>query len=116
MLSAEEAGALWERLDRSACCYARSPRDEHQWMRCSTRSARATRRRWRGSPTRCSRRPSDLPTGHRQYLLTAGMTGYLAQGKRARGGAAVEPLSDRTPTGSKDIGLRLLHAHAFDLR
>jgi len=55
---------------------------------------------------------SDLPSGHRRYLMAAGMSGYLAQGKRAEAAA----LWNRYPADADrftDIGLRLLHAHAF---
>src|SRR2546430_277574 len=54
---------------------------------------------------------SDLPADHRQYLMAAGMAGYLAQGKRAEAGA----LRTRYPKDAdktKDVGLRLLYAHA----
>ena len=57
---------------------------------------------------------NDLPNGHRQYLMAAGMAGYLAQGKRAEARA----LSDRYPGDggvANDLGLRLLYAHAFEL-
>jgi len=60
-------------------------------------------------------KPSDLPTDHRQYLMAAGMAGYLAQGKRAEAGA----LWSRYPKDTdmtKDAGLRLLYAHAFELK
>mgnify|MGYP003694012143 CR=1 FL=1 len=46
------------------------------------------------------------------YLIAAGMAGYLAQGKRAEAAA----LWDRYPADVDrlgDVGLRLLHAHAF---
>ena len=55
---------------------------------------------------------SDLPGSHRSYLIAAGMAGYLAQGKRAEAAA----LWDRYPADADrlgDVGLRLLHAHAF---
>ena len=58
-------------------------------------------------------KPSDLPTGQRQYLMAAGMAGYLALGRRAEAGA----LWSRYPKDAdmtKDVGLRLLYAHAFE--
>jgi hypothetical protein len=57
-------------------------------------------------------KPSDLPSGHRSYLIAAGMAGYLAQGKRIEAAA----LWDRYPADVDrlgDVGLRLLNAHAF---
>jgi hypothetical protein len=49
------------------------------------------------------------------FVMAAGMAGYLAQGKRAEAGA----LWSRYPKDvdkTEDVGLRLLYAHAFDLK
>jgi predicted membrane-bound spermidine synthase len=49
------------------------------------------------------------------FVMAAGMVGYLAQGKRAEAGA----LWSRYPKDvdkTEDVGLRLLYAHAFDLK
>jgi len=59
-------------------------------------------------------KPSDLPAGHRQYLLAAGMAGYLAQGKRAEA-VALWTRYPKEADYAEDIGLRLLYAHAFEL-
>jgi len=55
---------------------------------------------------------SDLPGSHRQYLIAAGVAGYLAQGRRAEAAALWNRYpADADRTG--DVGLRLLYAHAF---
>ena len=47
--------------------------------------------------------------------MAAGMAGYLAQGKRAEAGALWNRYpKDADRTG--DAGLRLLYAHAFELK
>jgi hypothetical protein len=111
MLSADEAGAVWERIDRAPCS-AQLNADRRQWIGLF----RAVGERSAPDMARIAEallaKQSDLPSGHRQYLIAAGMTGYLAQGKRAEAAA----LWNRYPADTDrlgDIGLRLLHAHAF---
>jgi hypothetical protein len=58
---------------------------------------------------------SDLPDGHRQYLMAAGMAGYLAQGKRSEA-RALWKRYPRDVGETDDLGLRLLYAHAFELK
>jgi len=114
MLSPGEAGAVWERIERGACSSRMSP-DERQWIdlmkAVGTRSAPDMARLAEALLTK----PSDLPSGHRQYLMAAGMAGHLAQGKRAEASA----LWSRYPKDvdkTDDVGLRLLYAHAFDVK
>ncbi len=114
MLSPREAGAVWERIERGACSSRMSP-DERQWIdlmkAVGTRSAPDMAR----LAEALLAKPSDLPSGHRQYLTAAGMAGYLAQGKRAEASA----LWSRYPKDvdkTDDVGLRLLYAHAFDVK
>ncbi len=114
MLPADEAGALWERLDRSACA-SRIGGDERQWMDLMKAVGRRDAPEMAQLAEALLAKTSDLPTGHRQYLLAAGMTGYLAQGKRAEA-AALWNRYPKDADGTKDIGLRLLYAHAFELR
>jgi hypothetical protein len=59
-------------------------------------------------------KPSDLPAGHRQYLLAAAMAGHIAQGKRAEA-VALWTRYPKEADYAEDIGLRLLYAHAFEL-
>jgi hypothetical protein len=114
MLPADDAGALWERLDRSACA-SRIGGDERRWMDLMKAVGRRDAPQMAQLAEALLAKPSDLPAGHRQYLMAAGMTGYLAQGDRARAAA----LWNRYPKDvdlTNDIGLRLLYAHAFELR
>jgi spermidine synthase len=114
MLSSSEAKALWDRIERAPCSSQLAP-DERQWIALM----RAVGERAAPDMARIAEallaKTSELPTGHRQYLIAAGMAGYLAQGKRAEAAA----LWNRYPgdvdrTG--DVGLRLLYAHAFEIK
>ena len=114
MLSPDDAKTVWERIERGPCSSRVAP-DERQWIDLM----KAVGNRAAPDMARLAEallaKPSDLPTGHRQYLMAAGMAGYLAQGKRAEAGA----LWSRYPKDAdktKDIGLRLLYAHAFELK
>jgi spermidine synthase len=111
MLSADEAAAVWDRIERAPCSAHLTP-DERQWISLF----RAVGERSAPDMARIAEallaKQTELPLGHRQYLIAAGMTGYLAQGKRAEAAA----LWNRYPADADrlgDIGLRLLHAHAF---
>ncbi|HET7764518.1 MAG TPA: fused MFS/spermidine synthase [Burkholderiales bacterium] len=111
MLSADEAGTVWERIER-APCGAQLTAEERQWIELF----RAVGGRSGADMARIAEallaKTSDLPSGHRQYLIAAGMTGYLALGKRTEAAALWNRYpADADPTG--DVGLRLLHAHAF---
>jgi len=114
MLSANEARTVWERIESGPCSSRVTP-DERQWIdlmkAVGIRSAPDMAR----LAEALLAKPSDLPAGHRQYLTAAGMAGYLAQGKRAEARA----LWSRYPKDvdkTEDVGLRLLYAHAFELK
>jgi hypothetical protein len=113
MLSAEEAKAVWDRIERSSCG-PRTGSSERQWIELM----RAVGRRAAADMARLAEillaKPSDLPAGHRQYLLAAAMAGHLAQGKRAEA-VALWTRYPKDADFSEDIGLRLLYAHAFEL-
>jgi spermidine synthase len=111
MLSAADAKGIWDRIER-APCNTQLTADERQWISLF----RAVGERSGPDMARIAEallaKPSDLPSGHRQYLIAAGMAGYLAQGKRAEAAA----LWNRYPADADrlgDMGLRLLYAHAF---
>jgi predicted membrane-bound spermidine synthase len=111
MLSVNEAKTIWERIERAPCSSHATP-DERQWIglmkAVGERAAPEMARLAEGLLAKTS----ELPTGHRQYLLAAGMAGYLAQGKRAEAAALWNRYpADADRTG--DVGLRLLYAHAF---
>jgi spermidine synthase len=114
MLSAAEAGSVWDRIERSACSTRLSP-EERQWIDMMKAVGRRDAPQMAQLGEALLAKPSQLPPGHRQYLIAAGMTGYLAQGKPAEARA----LWSRYPQdveGTNDAGLRLLYAHAFELR
>jgi spermidine synthase len=111
MLSAADAKAVWDRIERAPCSAQLAP-DQRQWIALF----RAVGERSAPDMARIAEvllpKPSDLPPNRRQYLLAAGMAGFLAQGKRAEAAA----LWSRYPADADrtaDIGLRLLQAHAF---
>jgi len=111
MLSAADAKAVWDRIERAPCGAQLAP-DQRQWIALF----RAVGERSAPDMARIAEallaKTSDLPGGHRRYLMAAGMAGYLAQGKRAEAAALWNRYpADADPTA--DIGLRLLYAHAF---
>src|SRR6266850_2520251 len=114
MLSPDEAKRLWERIERGPCSSHLAP-EERQWIDLM----KAVGNRSAPDMARLAEvllaKPSDLPAGHRQYLMAAGMAGYLAQGNRAEARALWNRYpKDADRTG--DVGLRLLYAHAFELK
>ncbi|HET7200376.1 MAG TPA: hypothetical protein VFI80_06130, partial [Burkholderiales bacterium] len=114
MLPAEDAKSIWDRIERSPCRSRLTP-DERQWISLMKAVGdRAAADMARLAEALLAKR-SDLPASHRQYLIAAGMAGYLAQGKRAEARA----LWDRYPADvgkTRDAGLRLLYAHAFGIK
>jgi len=111
MLSAADAHAVWDRIDRAPCASRLGPQ-ERQWVGLF----KAVGERSGADMARLSEallaQPTDLPAGHRRYLIAAGMAGYLSQGKRTE----AQALWNRNPAEVDrfgDVGLRLLHAHAF---
>jgi len=113
MLPPEDAKSIWDRIERSPCRSRLTP-DERQWIGLMKAVGdRAAPDMARLAEALLAKR-SDLPASHRQYLIAAGMAGYLAQGKRAEARA----LWDRYPADvgkARDAGLRLLYAHAFGI-
>ena len=114
-LSAAEGGALWDwlsdRIGARSCGAAAGPAQK-AWIALFRAVAARDPARMADLAERLLGQASDLPSGNRQYLLTAAMTGYLALGQR---GKAAE-LWNRYPRdagGTTDLDLRLLYAHAF---
>jgi predicted membrane-bound spermidine synthase len=114
MLSVQDARAVWERIEHGACSSQVAP-EERQWIGLMKAVGNRAAPEMARLAEALLARPSELPTGHRKYLMAAGMAGYLAQGRRAEAVA----LWNRYPQdadGTDDVGLRLLHAHAFPLQ
>src|SRR5258708_24053821 len=86
MLSPDDARAVWERIERGPCSSRVAP-DERQWIDLM----KAVGNRAAPDMARLAEallaKSSDLPTGHRQYLMTAGMAGLFPQSKRPPAGA-----------------------------
>ena len=114
-LSAAEGRALWDRLsDRigAAPCGAAPGPSQKAWIALFRAVAARDPATMAELAEHLLGQASDLPGSNRQYLLTAGMTGYLALGQR---GKAAE-LWNRYPRDgdrTTDLDLRLLYAHAF---
>jgi predicted membrane-bound spermidine synthase len=114
MLSVQDARAVWERIEHGACSSQVAP-EERQWIGLMKAVGNRAAPEMARLAEALLARPSELPTGHRKYLMAAGMAGYLAQGRRAEAVA----LWNRYPQDADrtdDVGLRLLHAHAFPLQ
>ena len=111
MLPAAEAGSVWDRIERSPCRAGFTP-EERQWIEMMKAVGRRDAPQMARLAEALLAKTSDLPAGHRLYLIAAGMAGYLAEGRRAEAAA----LWNRYPADADitgDIGLRLLYAHAF---
>jgi hypothetical protein len=113
LLSPNDARAVWERIKR-APCFPTISAAERQWVEMMKSVGARDAPGMARLAEKLLATTDDLPTGHRQYLLAAGMTGYLVQGKRAE----ARELWNRYPRDAddSDIGLRLLEAHAFELK
>jgi predicted membrane-bound spermidine synthase len=114
-LSAAEGRALWDRLsDRigAARCGAAPGPSQKAWIALFRAVAARDPARMAELAEHLLGQASDLPGSNRQYLLTAGMTGYLALGQRGK----AADLWNRYPRDgdrTTDLDLRLLYAHAF---
>jgi spermidine synthase len=111
MLSADDAKAVWDRIEQ-APCGAQLTAEERQWIGLFRAVGERSGKDMARVAEALLAKDSDLPMGHRQYLIAAGVAGYLAQGKRAEAAALWKRYpedADRTA----DVGLRLLYANAF---
>lgn len=111
LLAPAEAAAVWERIER-APCYAALSAEERQWISLMKAVGARDAAQMALLAEALLAKTSDLPDGHRQYLMAAGMTGYLAQGRRAEA-QALWKRYPRDVEEENDLGLRLLQAHAF---
>ncbi|HZR67666.1 MAG TPA: hypothetical protein VFB01_01290 [Burkholderiales bacterium] len=111
LLGADDSAALWDRVERAPCARDLSP-EQRAWIALFRAVSRHDAAAMAAGAETLLAVPSDLPSGSRQYLVAAGMAGYLAQGRRAE---AAELLA-RTPResgGGDELTLRLLGAHAL---
>lgn len=111
LLSRAEGDALWQAIERSPC-FASLEAMQRQWIRLFSAVGRRDAEAMARVAENLLDTRSDLPAGHRQYLIAAAMSGYLAQGQRDKAAA----LWTRHPGDvgdTSDLTLRLLRAHAF---
>jgi hypothetical protein len=111
LLGPEDASAVWERFELAPCNGSLAA-EQRAWMALFKAIGRRDAAAMAARAESLLAVASDLPSGHRQYLVAAGMTGHLAQANR--GSAAA--LWNRYPQdidGTSDLTLRLLFAHAF---
>jgi hypothetical protein len=102
---------VWTRFEHSPCAAALAP-EQRAWMTLFKAVGRRDAAAMAAGAESLLAVRSDLPSGHREYLMAAGMTGYLAQGERAKA-AALWTRYPRDAAGAEDPTLRLLAAHAL---
>jgi predicted membrane-bound spermidine synthase len=111
-LPPQDTGAIWQRFE-SAGCYGSLPQQYKLWIALFKAVGARDGAGMASLAEQLFTIPSDLPSESRRYLLTAAMTGYLAQNKP---GAAVQAWDHYAPTISRDeraqLVLRLLYAKA----
>lgn len=114
-LSAAEGRTLWDRLsDRigAAPCGAAPGPAQNAWIALFRAVAARDPARMAELAEQLLGEASELPSSNRQYLITAGMTGYLALGQRVKA-AEMWNRYPRDVEATTDLDLRLLYAHAF---
>lgn len=109
LLPAKEARAIWERLEKSACIGALNLAQK-RWLELFKAVASRDAARMAQMSEMLLTQKSDLPPDHRQYLLAAGLSGYIALGGRAQATAMLARYKDDYK--EENLGLRLLKAHA----
>ncbi|MBM3345155.1 MAG: spermidine synthase [Betaproteobacteria bacterium] len=110
LLSRDAGRELWARIARSPCL-AGLETQQRRWIELFA----AVGRRDAAAMARLAEallpERSDLPAGHRQYLVAAGMSGYLADGQHGKALAMWNRHAAEVHDPA-DLTLRLLHAHA----
>jgi len=113
MLSAAEGRALWEFIQRSPCLSTLSA-EQRRWVELFKAIGSRDAARMAQMAEMLLTQQSDLPTGHRQYLIAAGMAGYLAQSRPIQAAGLWNSYPDDVKDLDKEnLNLRLLHAHAM---
>ncbi len=115
MLSTTEGLSLWTRLESSPC-FASLEASQRRWIDMFKAVGSRNGEQMGQMAAILLNERSDLPSGHRQYLITAGMAGFLAQGKRAEAAALWNRYPKDLADTTTDLNLRLLQAHAFEFR
>lgn len=111
-LAPEESGAIWKRFE-TAGCYGTLPRQYKLWIALFKAVGARDGAEMAGLAEQLFAMPSALPAESRRYLLTAAMTGYLAQNKPEEAVRAWERYSPRISSDDRaQLILRLLYAKA----
>ena len=111
-LPPEETAAIWRRFE-SAGCYGSLPRQYKLWIALFKAVGARDAADMSALAAQLFEAAGDLPAESRRYLLTAAMTGYLAQDKSRE---ALQAWERYSPSVSRDerahLMLRLLYAKA----
>ena len=110
LLSIADSAALWRRFEQSPC-HAALPEVQRQWMALFKAVGTHDATNMAPLAEALLATTHELPSGHRQYLVAAGMAAHLARGDRAAA-AALWNRAAGDVAGTTDLALRLLHAHA----
>ena len=111
-LPPEETAAIWQRFE-TAGCYGTLPQQYKLWIALFKAVGARDAPGMAELAVQLFATPGDLPAENRRYLLTAAMTGYLAQNKPRH---AMQAWERYAPSISRDdrsqLMLRLLYAKA----
>ena len=111
-LAPEEAGAIWQRFE-TAGCYGSLPQPYKLWIALFKAVGARDAANMASLAERLFATPSDLPAESRRYLLTAAMTGYLAQNKPEEAAQTWERYAPQISSDERSqLILRLLYAKA----
>jgi len=111
-LAPEESGAIWKRFE-TAGCYGSLPQQYQLWIALFKAVGARDGADMASLAEQLFAKPSGLPSESRRYLLTAAMTGYLAQNKPREAVQAWERYSPQISSDERSqLILRLLYAKA----
>ena len=111
-LAPEESGAIWKRFESTAC-YGALPEQYKLWIALFTAVGARDGVEMARLAEQLIALPSALPAESKRYLLTAMMTGYLAQNKPREAMSAWERHASKLSGDERaQLVLRLLYAKA----
>ena len=108
LLPATQVRTLWQRLEKSAC-FGALDASQRRWLELFKAVGNRDGARMAQMGEMLLAEKSDLPTGHRQYLLSATLAGHLSLGRRLEAAIALKRHS--LDYKGDDMSLRLLKAH-----
>jgi len=111
-LEPEQSGAIWKRFENTAC-YGALPQQYKSWIALFKAVGARDGVEMARLAEQLFAMPSTLPAESRRYLLTAAMTGYLAQRKPEAAMHAWERFAPKIASDERSkLLLRLLYAKA----